>query len=98
MRRRTRDDNKQLAKGEVQIEDIQGAVSVHKAQAQGRVVGAPPGVQITTVRGWYGRKAQMAILSREGVDALIEELQRVRDEVFGVTGDPDEVVTSSHGV
>jgi hypothetical protein len=83
MRVRTRADNRQLAEGERQIEDIQGAVSVRSAGTAGRVVGAPPGVMVCTVRGIPSRKAQFVILSQEGVDELITELQRVRDEVWG---------------
>jgi hypothetical protein len=81
MRRRTSADNRQLSRGEVQIEDIRGAVSVVKSTNTGATA-----VRICTVRGWSSRKAQAAWLSREGVDALIEELQRVRDEVFGGQG------------
>jgi len=76
MKIRTDADNRQLASDEVQIEDIRGAVSVRKAPVHG------PGVQVTTVRGIRSRKAQFAVLSREGVDALITELTRVRDEVW----------------
>jgi len=83
MRIRTSADNKQLRDDERQIEDIAGAVSVCAAGTVGRPIGAPPGVTVCTVRGISGRKAQIAILSREGVDALIEDLVRVRDEVFG---------------
>jgi len=82
MRKRTNADNKQLREGEVQIEDIEGAISVYSAGTAGRAVGAPPGVRVCTVRGIASRKAQFATLSKEGVDELISELQRVRDEVF----------------
>jgi len=82
MKLRTDKDNRQLAQDEVQVEDIQGAVSVCAARLIGRSVGAPPGVMVTTVRGWSGRKSQMAVLSREGVDALIAELEKARDRVF----------------
>jgi hypothetical protein len=78
MKRRTRADNRQLAEGESQIEDIQGAISVVKASTYDRA----PGVTVCTVRGIPSRKAQFAVLSREGVDALIEDLIRVRDEVW----------------
>ena len=79
MKRRTHEDNRQLARDEIQVEDIKGAVSVCKTE----VHGIAKGVQITCVRGWSGRKAQMAVLSREGVDALIEELVAARNRVFG---------------
>lgn len=85
MRIRTHKDNHMLMPEERQIEDIGGAISVCRAPPHGRPVGAPAGVQVTTVRGIAGRKAQCAVLSREGVNALIDELERVRDEVFGVT-------------
>jgi hypothetical protein len=82
VRIRTRANNRQLAEGERQIEDLEGAISVLPAPVHGRVVGAPPGVRISTVRGIPSRKAQYATLSKEGVDELISELQRVRYEVF----------------
>lgn len=79
MKIRTSKDNRHLTPGERQIEDICGAVSARPTLFN-RVV---PAVEVITTRGIEGRKAQLAVLSREGVDALIAELQRVRDEVFG---------------
>lgn len=78
MKIRTNADNRQLAKGEVQIEDIQGAISVSRGSTYDREAG----VTVCTVRGIPSRKAQFAVLSQEGVDKLIEELTRVRDEVW----------------
>lgn len=76
MRIRTCKDNRQLEKGERQIEDLQGAISVLPASPM-------KGVMVITVRGIPSRQAQYAILSREGVDALIEDLKRVRDSEWG---------------
>jgi hypothetical protein len=84
MRIRTRADNKQLGDTEIQIEDIEGAISVLPAGSAGRVVGALPGVRVCTVRGIPSRKAQYATLSQEGVAKLISELERVRDMVWPV--------------
>ena len=72
MRLRTNADNHQLAEGEVQIEDTVGAVSVSVLPT------APNLVRVCTVRGIRSRKAQWAFLSEEGVDALIEELQKAK--------------------
>ena len=76
MRIRTCVDNRQLGDKEVQIEDVRGAVSVNPVQE---------GIQVCTVRGIPSRKAQYATLSPEGVDKLIEELQRVKAERWPIT-------------
>ena len=81
MRIRTRADNKQLGEDEVQIEDLQGAISVTASRS-----GNPAdGVKVCTVRGIPSRKAQFAVLSAEGVDKLIEELERVKAETWPST-------------
>jgi hypothetical protein len=74
LRIRTRDDNKQLALGETQFESVQGAVSTQLFKGY-KVV------RITTVRGIEGRKAQMAELDAEGLDAFIAHLQELRKEL-----------------
>ena len=71
MRVRTCADNRQLESNEIQIEDIKGAVSV-KPRGDG--------VEVCCVRGIASRKAQFAVLSEDGVDRLIEELERVKAE------------------
>ena len=72
---RTSEDNRQLAPGEVQFESTQGAVSVFQ------MPGGPPTFRITTVRGIQGRKAQVADLDVEALDAFIDHLLKLRGKL-----------------
>ena len=66
--------NPQLARGEVQIECSQGAISVHQEG---------PWVEVTAVRGIAGRQAQLAIMDAEELDAFIKLLQDARQRLTG---------------
>lgn len=78
---RTSADNKQLAPGEVQFESIQGAVSAEVLRPDSDRYSATPVVRITTVRGIQGRKAQIADLDVEALDAFIAHLTVLRGKL-----------------
>jgi hypothetical protein len=72
MKIRTKEDNRQLRDGELQVESVRGAVSAYM-QGEDCV--------ISTVRGLLGRSAQIAVLDKEALSKFIEILQELRDKM-----------------
>lgn len=78
---RTSADNKQLGPDEVQFESIRGAVSAEVLRPNSDRYSHVPVVCITTVRGIQGRKAQLAALDLEALDAFIAHLTVLRGKL-----------------
>ena len=75
---RTASDNRQLGPEEVQFESVLGAVSAEVFRPDSDRYSPVPVVRITTVRGIQGRKAQIADLDVEALDAFIAHLTKLR--------------------
>jgi hypothetical protein len=78
LRKRTRKDNRQLAEGEIQFESVVGAVSAYLDTPPWQGDDTPV-VTLCCVRGIESRKAQIASLDAEALDAFIEHLQALRE-------------------
>ncbi len=76
--------NKQLGPHEIQLEGTCGAVSVCENFKTPN--GLALTVTVTTVRGIYGRKAQIAELNLEELEALISILTEAKNELVRFGG------------